>query len=115
MRSIKEQRRQVPENHNDDRSRYGERQGLPRFAIAFSPLGIHCRLSLCQPPGHRLVCRRTRQGRHLESQRRHQAMAVTTVTTAMQVVNAMATANIAAIFFMIASPVFAYMPVTAAR
>jgi len=42
-------------------------------------------------------------------------MSVTTVTTAMQVVNAMATANIAAIFFMIASPVFAYMPVTAAR
>jgi hypothetical protein len=31
-------------------------------------------------------------------------MAVTTVTTAMQVVNAMATANIAAIFFMIRSP-----------
>ena len=31
-------------------------------------------------------------------------MAVTTVTTAMQVVNAMARANIVAIFFMIAAP-----------
>jgi hypothetical protein len=33
-----------------------------------------------------------------------QAMAATTVTTAMPVVNAMARAKIAAIFFMIASP-----------
>jgi hypothetical protein len=37
-------------------------------------------------------------------------MAVTTVTTAMQVVNAMATANIAAIFFMIAAPIIADVP-----
>jgi hypothetical protein len=35
-----------------------------------------------------------------------QAMAVTTVKTAMQVVNAKAMAKIAAIFFMIASPTF---------
>jgi hypothetical protein len=33
-------------------------------------------------------------------------MAVTTVTTAMQVVNVKAPAKIAAIFFMIASPAF---------
>jgi hypothetical protein len=33
----------------------------------------------------------------------------------MQVVNAMATANIAAIVFMIASPIFAYVPVTSTR
>lgn len=48
-----------------------------------------------------LVCRR--QGRTPSASRSagDQAMAVTTVTTAMQVVNAKATAKIAAIFFMI--------------
>ncbi len=64
-------------------------------------------MDICLCANHQATCScadgmgRPRLG---EPQHTDQAMAVTTVTTAMQVVNAKATAKIAAIFFMIAFP-----------
>ena len=77
---------------------------MPGFAIALNPLGIHGQSPLCEPPGNRLL--RRRPERRLASPSTDQAMAATTVKTTMQVVNAKATAKIAAIFFMIGSPTF---------